>query len=385
VERPLQVALFATSVQFGGIERVLLNLLEHMNPGVELFPVVFTRTDTTETSFFDRLRELRMPHKLLYVNEVPPVNVANPIVNLWQVISLFRSRRFDLIHTHGYRADIFGLLLSRLFRIPLVSTCHGFIGNDRRLRFYNFLDARVLRRFTRVIAVSSKMKEDLTLQGVNGSRIRVITNAVPEVSTGEHESNRRTIREQLHFANDDFVFGYVGRLSEEKGINYLLEAAGTLAAQSSKVRVLIVGDGPRRGDLEQQALKGRFPVHATFAGFQSNTGPWYDAMDAFVLPSLTEGTPMALLEAMAHRLPVIASAVGGVPKVLTDGENGVLVPSADTERLSKAMDAVASSASLRASLSEKAVQTVSRQYDVQTWIEGVHDVYMETVREERTK
>jgi glycosyltransferase involved in cell wall biosynthesis len=377
----LRVALLTTSVEFGGIERVVLNLVEHMDRTVELCPIVFTRTDVRETSFFERLRALDVRYETLMVDSVRPADLIGPVVNFCQARTMFRRRRFDLVHSHGYRADVFGLALSRIARLPIVSTCHGFVGNDQRLRFYNALDVWALRFFTRVITVSSAMKTELIAQRVRADRLDVVANAVAEVPADERARLRASMRSRLGVSDGEFLFGYVGRLSEEKGVDHLLRAASTLAARRDCFRVVVVGDGPRRQELEQ--LSGRLGIdrHVIFAGFQSETMPWYSAMDAFVLPSLTEGTPMALLEAMAHRLPAVATAVGGVPAVLADRVNGLLVPPADAEALAAAMCEVASDRSLGHRIGERGAETVRERYGVRQWIAGIRQVYEKALGE----
>jgi glycosyltransferase involved in cell wall biosynthesis len=376
----LRVGLFATSVAFGGIEQVLLTLLEHMDPAVTLVPIVFTRTDTKETSFFDRLEAMGVPHETLYVNITRPVYVLNPLRNLAEAIVLCRRHRLDLIHSHGYRADTFALAVSRLLRIPVVSTCHGFIRNDRRLRVYNQLDHLVLRFFTRIVAVSEPMRTELIGAGIDATRVQVITNAIPEVPDSEREQRRRDTRAELGIGRDDFVFGYVGRLSEEKGLDDLLEAAGLLLPSLPASRLLLVGAGPRKEMLEQTARRHGIEGRVHFAGFQTRTSEWYPAMDAFVLPSLTEGTPMALLEAMAHRLPIVATAVGGIPGMITHGKNGLLVPAGDQTKLLEAMRALATDPDLRQELSLCGRRSVREAYDVQNWIRLMCEVYMTTTQ-----
>ena len=374
---PIRVALLATIVDFGGIERVLLTLLQHMGSPIEIVPILFTRTDTQERSFFDSLRRLGVPHEMIYVN-TSRAKYWNPVRNIRQANALIRRQRFDLIHSHGYRADLIGLVAAKRFGLPLVSTCHGFISTDSHLSFYRHLDIFLLRYFTRVIAVSGRMKDDLIGRGVAAAKIDVITNAVADVATPHQANSRKETRSRLGIGNEEFVFGFVGRLSEEKGVEQLVEAARGLAAGTRACRLLIVGDGPRRAPLERTVRDLGLSSRVDFVGFQSDTSAWYPAMDAFVLPSLTEGTPMALLEAMAHGLPVIATAVGGVPAMLSDQDNGLLVPPADPEMLLAAMQAVAADAGLRARLSDGAIRSVREAHGVGTWIDRIRDLYMAT-------
>ena len=372
--RPLRVALLATSVEFGGIERVLLNMVQHMDREVELVPVVFTRTDTSTNSFFDRLRALAVPYETLYVNSTPPHGILSPVVNLVQALRLVRKGGFNLIHSHGYRADVFAIALSKLTRTPVVSTVHGFIGNDWRLRFYNALDARVLRAFSQVIAVSAPMKAELVAHGVSPDRVHVIANAVAEVPPDDRLSARGDSRRRLGITEAEFVFGYVGRLSDEKGVGYLLEAVRTLAADCEQSRIVIVGDGPARGELESAAADPLLKGRVMFAGFQRDTASWYSAMDALVLPSLTEGTPMALLEGMAAGLPVIASRVGGVPDVVA-GEEGILVAPGDVAELRAAMTKILRDPVLRAGMSDRARLCIRNRYGLRSWVRQTLAVY----------
>jgi glycosyltransferase involved in cell wall biosynthesis len=217
------------------------------------------------------------------------------------------------------------------------------------------------------------MKDQLVAYGLDAARVDVVINAVEEAA--QSGSSRKEMRLRLGISESEFVFGFVGRLSDEKGVDHLLQAAESLVAQERSARFVIVGDGPRKDDLLEATRSRGLEGKVDFVGFQSNTAPWYETFDAFVLPSLSEGTPMALLEAMAHGLPSVATAVGGVPQVVSDGENGLLVPSADRTKLCDAMRSLMTNAQLRAKLSEGAVELDRGSYGVDAWIEHVQDVY----------
>src|SRR5205823_2003349 len=154
-----------TVIEFGGIERVLLNLVEHHSARVEMCPLLFTRTDAKDRSFFERLEAMRIAYDTMYVN-TNRFLYLNPIRNVRETAAIFRRRRFDLIHSHGYRADMLALSLSKCFRVPVVSTVHGFISSDKRLRMNERADVYLLRYFTRVISVSEPMRTQLTARGI---------------------------------------------------------------------------------------------------------------------------------------------------------------------------------------------------------------------------
>jgi glycosyltransferase involved in cell wall biosynthesis len=182
------------------------------------------------------------------------------------------------------------------------------------------------------------------------------------------------MRARLQVRDGGFVFGYVGRLSPEKGVEHFLAAARLLAGRGVRARYLVVGDGPDRPRLE--GLASEMPTsEVTFAGFQRDTDSWFAAMDAFVLPSLTEGTPVALLQAMAHGLPAIASNVGGVPAVIAHLDTGLLVPPGEPDRLADAMARVLEQPETGRGLATRARESIARRYGTQEWIARTVGVY----------
>jgi L-malate glycosyltransferase len=340
---------------------------------VELFPVLFTRKDAEQKEFFELLERLHVRH-VTYVN-TRKRRYRNLLRNLLDALSVFRRARFDVLHCHGYRADLLGFVASRLFGTPIIATVHGFTPTDRYLRFYRQLDLWLLRRFDRVIAVSARMKDDLVAHGLRPESIEVVTNAVAEPD-GSARQTRAETRARLGIDPSAFVFGFVGRLSEEKGLDFFLRAmSGLPNCTNGKYRAILVGEGPERSRLEHTVNGLGLAGNVDFVGFQTDTSAWYAAMDAFVLPSLTEGTPVALLEAMAHQVPVIASAVGGVPAIVCSRSNGILVPPGDAPHLLEAMRTVSNSAELRTKLSDAGLRSIRGHFTIEAWTQNMRRVY----------
>lgn len=250
VGRRLRVGVLATVIEFGGIDRVLLHLIEHAGAAVDFVLVLFTKQECEGSSFLSAVDRLGVARKTIIVNGSQP-KYWNPVKNSFEALSVLRPERVDVIHTHGYRADVIGFAISRWLRVPIVSTCHGFISADRQLGFYNWLDQWLLRWFDRVIAVSDRMRGGLIAKGVSGARIALVRNAVVGGRSGESVGKRKVLRERLAIGEDEFVFGFVGRLSEEKGLWHLVEAATEGHLVEQPWRLLVVGDGPQRGVLEE--------------------------------------------------------------------------------------------------------------------------------------
>ena len=349
-----------------------------MEKDVELLPLLYTRADGRPNPFIETLIASGVSYQAIHV-DASRWKYFNPLRNIRQTLAHLRAGHFDLVHTHGYRADLIGFIAARRLGIPIVSTCHGYISTNWHLRLYNTLDVYLLRHFNRVIAVSDQMKSDLVQRGVDEGKIRVVTNALEDASDIDTAKIRTQTRLRMGIAKDDFVFGFVGRLSEEKGLAYLLEALRQWRSPEILWRLVLVGDGPNRTQLERAVRAFDLSERVIFAGFQTNTAQWYSAMDAFVLPSLTEGTPMVLLEAMASSLPVIATSVGGVPAMISSGKNGLLVPPANPTRLLETLQAVAANADLRKRLSFGAVCSVRTNHGVAAWTKQMADIYTATL------
>jgi glycosyltransferase involved in cell wall biosynthesis len=267
-------------------------------------------------------------------------------------------REHDIIHTHGYKADIYGYGAARLEGKPTVATCHNWLAGGAMLAAYNFLDRIVLKRFDAVSAVSQTIAERLLSLGVRRERLTVIPNGIDAHAFAAAASAGRPKAQ----ARNELVIGIVARLDLQKGFACLLNAVATLRASFPGVRLLIVGDGPDRARIEELVIRQNLSGVVTLAGQQNDMPGVYAAIDIFVLPSLNEGLPMTLLEAMAASKPIVVTRVGAVPSVITDGETGLLVEPADGAGLTKALAQLLDSPELRRRLGEKARAHVEQYY-----------------------
>jgi glycosyltransferase involved in cell wall biosynthesis/protein-tyrosine-phosphatase len=253
-----------------------------------------------------------------------------------------RDHPVDVVHTHRYKETVLGAVAAKLSGVPcLVRTVHGqseaLRGWDRaKLRVYEALDAVTLRCFAdRIIAVSRHLAQSLQASGYKPGTVVSIHNGV-ELRKVRAERKGHEVRQELGIGQGRPLIGTVGRLSPVKGHADFLRAARLILRVERAARFLIVGDGPLRGELAGLARQLQIDHACTFVGTRSDVADLVAAMDIFVLPSLDEGIPMALLEAMALGKPVVATAVGGVPEVVTDHVNGVLVRPRDAHALSEA-------------------------------------------------
>lgn len=377
---PFRVGLLATSVEFGGLEAVVKKLIDHLDQErFDITPLIFTANRQKDRTLVSKLKESGIKYHDIIVDG-ERIKYMNPMKNLKQVYNLIKDHQFDLVHTHGYRADVLGFMAASPLRVPLIATCHGFIPNDKKLIFYNSIDKFVLKSFKRVIAVSNDIAATLIEDGVKEENISVIPNAV-NLNHDERSIKqcRRMKRELMEWHDNYFVLGYVGRLSEEKGLRFLIAAASDLITAGIPVRLAIIGEGSERNDLEFMTRQHGIETVVKFLGFQKDIHSWLPAFDAFILPSLMEGTPMAMLEAMLCGIPVVASSVGGIPDVIKSGENGLLVRAGNTIEISEAVRILYRNQELRSIMGIKARETIQTKYNVKDWITKIEEEYLRVV------
>jgi glycosyltransferase involved in cell wall biosynthesis len=232
----------------------------------------------------------------------------------------------NLVHAHGYKADIYTWLALRDSLVPYVSTCHNWLKQNWMVSLYGIADRLVLRKYARVVAVSDEVKQTLLKAGVPNDRIRMVRNGIDlRPFTDAQPSLQREGAESL--------VGFVGRLSPEKGCDVFLAAAARVLPEFPAVRFIVVGEGPDSEKLERMIDELKIRESVQRLGRRDDMPSIYASLDILVSSSRQEGLPMAILEGMASGLPWVATAVGDVPTVVQNGVTGLLAPSEAPDKL----------------------------------------------------
>jgi len=246
--------------------------------------------------------------------------------------ALAATTRADLIHAHGYKADVYVYFAMRKTGIPLVSTCHTWYDDNLLLWLYGVIDRRILRRYQAVIAVSDEVRDRLLDAGVppdrvhfvrNGIDLRPFTNAVPSLR---------------HLAvPGSLLIGWVGRLTHDKGPDLFVRAIAQLRPEFPDARYILVGEGPYRPQVERLITDFALDDDVHLLGQRQDMPAVYASCDLMVSSSRQEGLPMAILEGMASSLPWVAPSVGAIPLAIHDGQNGILIPPENVDVLANSM------------------------------------------------
>lgn len=286
----------------------------------------------------------------------------------WALVSRLRRRlresRVALLCCHGYKAHAIGSLAVPGLGIPLLPVVHGLTGENRRVRAYEWVHRRLLRRTAMVVTVSHASKQSLVHRGLRASDIEVIHNAidVPAIIWRATDGDPAALTASLGLPRDCRLIVSVGRLSPEKGHRYLVAAAPRIIAAVPDARCVLIGEGAEARRLERQIASLGLNGLVALAGFRSDVPTVLKVADVFVLPSLSEGLPVAALEALAAGVPIVATAAGGTPEVVLNEHTGLLVPPRDPARLAQATVRLLREADLAARLAREGRQLVEREF-----------------------
>ena len=317
----------------GGPEKTILLGAARSDPARVSVTVCYIR-DTRDDIFAigDRARTLGVD----YV-EVLERGSFDP--RIWSALRrLTVERNIDIIHGHDYKTDLLTWLLARQTRRAALSTAHGWAGlSPRERRIYYPANKHLLARFPRVIAVSSRIRDELLRYGAEPARVSVVLNGIDPARYRRDDARVAPARCALRLRPSDVALVTVGRLEAVKRFDLLIQAFAVAHRARSECRLFIAGDGTERQALEAARDKHNLGEHCVFLGHAADPTDLYHAADLFVQSADSEGTPNAVLEAMAFEVPVVATDAGGTREVLRDGVDGIIVPTGRVDTLTAAI------------------------------------------------
>jgi glycosyltransferase involved in cell wall biosynthesis len=358
-----------------GAEAVILNLSRTLNKG-DHKSVLGIFSNSSQPNL--QLYEIAVAERI-EAHTIPCLGQIDRAVPA-AIREIVHRTNADVVHAHGYKADIYVYLAMRGSPTPIVSTCHTWYDNDVMVRLYGALDRFVLRSYSGIVAVSEEVKQRLVNAGVPENRIRLIWNGI------DLKPFTRAASSQPDQSGRDrpLKVGLVGRLSPEKGVDLFLRAAVGVLAELPMTQFAIVGDGPDRSKLETLIEELGIGENASLLGRNDSMPSFYASLDLLVSSSRQEGLPIALLEAMASGLPLVATAVGAVPSVVQNGRTGLLVPAADIQKLTAAIVSLLQDPASRRTYGATARALVTDEYSSERMTKEYLQLYVQTLNKTLT-
>jgi len=366
----------AETAGWAGGETYLRTLATGLDPGRFRLSVAVPE----DGPLVERLAALGVPS-----HRVPLADRLLSPAALAALAGLFRRQRPAVVQSHGARSNVYTRLAARMAGVPVVlSTVHNslFDYDVPRLRRAGYLLAERLTSplADAVIAVSGAVARDLVGRyRLSEGKVVTIRNGIDAEAfvAGRHAGD---LRAALELAPGDRIIGLTARMTAQKGHRYLLGALPALVERMPRLRCLFVGDGPLRAELEHEAARLGVAGVCRFTGARSDVADVVSLFDVAVLPSLSEGLPFALLEAMALGKPVVATDVGGNPEVVADGETGFIVPPRHPEALARAITILLEQPLTARAMGQRGGARVRERFTLTQMHESLERLYVSTLQ-----
>ena len=327
--------LLVTQSKWGGAQRYVFDLATNLTQDFEV-----TVGCGGGGELVDKIRDLKLKI-IVFDNLVREINPIKDFICFWQLYNFIRKEKFDIVHTNSSKAEILGNLAAKLAGVKkILFTAHGYVFNEpmsdlkrkiyiRLERFANKFTSKTIcvSEFDRQGAIKNKIApEDKFVVINNGIADAIITNDQAPITKQIQNSNNQI--------QNKVLIGTVANLYKTKGLEYLIEAARILNQEFDNLEFVVIGSGPEKDNLTKLISDSQFPVsNFQFLGFKENAVQYLKNFDIFVLPSVKEGFPYTILEAMSAGLPIVATKVGGIPEIITPDENGLLCEPKNAEEL----------------------------------------------------
>jgi len=366
--------LTSTRYGIGGVEKLLLDMSDKYD--TEKFDVSYCNLfcDAGGKGVFPTaLRERGL--KFFEINGNAWSDVPRMSLGLFKLLT---RERFDIVHLHMLQATIVGGLAAKFARTSKVIVTKHY--NDEMLKQSSVvkgLDNLFTKRADRVAAISSHVERDMVNLGIPEAKIKVIYNGTDIMAFDSRSQQKSSFNVSKDLG--PFLIGTVGSLTERKGHRYLFQAMSSIREWNPHAHLIVIGEGPEKERLEKLRVELGLESAITMLGFQENVAPILKQLDVYVHPSVQEPFGIAVLEAMAAGKCVVATAVGGVPEIVVQGETGYLVPAQNSDQLSSAISAAFANWKNTVRMGKNGRNRVLEMFDIDVTVRGYENLYQEVI------
>ena len=353
--QPIKVLQFICPTGFYGAERWILALCNHLDTvEVESELAVTAEKDNQDLALVDIFKKQIGETHLLAMQHPFDLSIIN------KLCELIKTQNIDIIHTHGYKSDIIGIIAAKKSGIKCVVTPHGFENSrDLKLRFYIWLSCKLMKYGDAVVPLSKQLLKDLQPYKIPNKKLHYIQNGV---DLSEVEAQRI---KPFNKTESKFVIGFLGQLISRKNVFAILDIFNKIHNKGIKAELRIIGDGDQRAELQNYACSLASSMDIHFLGYCDNRLEQLQQFDLFVMTSTLEGIPRCLMEAMAMKIPVAAFNISGIDQLIKDNHSGLLAKLGDQLTLEKHWLTLISDNDLRTQLADNAFEFIYQNYAAQ--------------------
>ena len=364
-----------SSAGFFGAENVVIELAKQLlASNYEPIIGVFNNIHNNHTEIADVAKSYNLKVKLFTCNGQFDLKTIMTIRNF------IKKNDILIIHSHGYKSNFYALMANLYNKnLSSITTCHLWTQASFKNRIYESLDKKWLNRFDRIVTVSDELMDEVLTRRISESKVTTIYNGI-DLDRFNDVFNINDIRKKLNIPSHFKVIGTIGRLNEQKGHVFIIESAPQILKAFPDTIFVIVGDGYLKQTLQEKVVDAKLEKNFIFTGIYKNIPEILAAMDIFILPSLAEGLPMALLEAMAAKKPIIASKVGSIPDVIIPNETGLLIEPRDVSSLEKSIIELLNDKNKAARLAENGYKTIINKFSSKIMAKKYLDIYETLLR-----
>jgi glycosyltransferase involved in cell wall biosynthesis len=374
--KKLNVLQFICPSGFYGAEMWILALAKNLKPDRVNCQLAITReSDGQNIELYNRFLSFRLTaHQIRMRGRFDPRGVRT-------LCQLIKQNSIDIIHTHGYKSDILGIIAARLTGIKAVATPHGFENApNRKLHLFIRLGCFVLKYFDRVAPLSEAIEGDMRRFKVKLHKLRRIMNGV---DLDEVEAEKSKPSSPIYPNGGEKKIGYVGQIAYRKNVGDLLNAFDNLYKKHKDVRLILVGDGPERKDLEERSRNLASAAKIEFVGFRNDRLRYLKEMDLFSMTSSLEGIPRCMMEAMAMEIPVAAYNIPGVDKLIIQEQTGLLAPFGQVDALKQCWERLLFDKEFSARVAQNGMRHVIENFSAKRMADEYTELYKEMVSGKR--
>lgn len=365
---------FIASDGLYGAERVILNLSQQMKNGYPQTSVIgcIVSNEHEKNALYERAISLGI--------EAVKIVISNKgvLLDIPKAAKQIAKLNIDIIHSHGYKPSVYGFIISKLKSIPIMATCHLWFELTNRpfkTKALVKLELFFYRWFDRLVGVSEPIKQVLIDNGLDEQNIGVVANGVDVEALSNKLETRARIRHELGVDAGTYMIVNSGRLTKQKAQWVLIEAAAKLKESNDNFVFIIVGEGELEDDLAEKIKSHHLEAHVRMLGFYAEMEQLLAAADCFALPSIDEGMPMSLLEAVSSELPVICTHVGDIDKLIIDNTSGLVVPLNNPNELSKRIIELIDNKEFSTVLAKCAKEKMIQLYSSEAMTKSYSDIY----------